>query len=203
MSEPYLAPSLVVLRKETNLSYPNRDDESDGWIGDKRHQHLKSDHNPDPLPNGVVRATDTDKDGIDAMRLVRTAIADPRTEYVIFNGFIWSRAFGFKKRVYLGKNKHYGHVHISIRHGRLYENDPSPWGFYTPPADPTLSGDIMLDEATEKQLRKIIQDEVREEVRTLLGNPNSDLDADKTHDSLADIRRDLRNIVEFLEIKTR
>lgn len=203
MSNPYLAPSLVELRGEINTAHPNRDIESDGWIGDERHRHLKSDHNPVPLPDGVVRATDTDKDGIDAMRLVRTAIADHRTEYVIFNGFIWSRLFRFKKRIYKGENKHLGHVHISIRHGRLYENDTSPWGYYELPADPTLSGDIVLDEATSKQLAAIIQKEVREEVRTLLGNPNSDTDADNTHDSLADIRRDLRNIVEFLEIKTR
>lgn len=201
MSNPYLAPSLVELRTEINKAHPHRDIESDGWIGDEAHRERVSDHNPDPLPDGVVRATDTDKDGIDPMRLVRTAIADHRTEYVIFNGFIWSRIFNFRKRKYLGENPHHGHVHISIRHGRLYENDTSPWGYYEAP-EPTPSGDIVLDDATAKQIAEIVQKEVREEVRTVLGN-NTGPDADKTHDSIADLNRKLDALIEFLEIKIR
>ena len=63
-------------------------------------------------------------------RLVAIAIKDPRTEYVIWNGYIWSRQYGFRKRVYNGTNKHRTHVHISIRHGASYETSTKRWGYY-------------------------------------------------------------------------
>lgn len=58
-----------------------------------------------------------------------------------------------------------------------------------------LQGDIMLDAATAGQIKKIVQ----AEIRTALGNSNSDTDADKTHDSIADIRRDLRVVEDKLD----
>lgn len=51
-----------------------------------------------------------------------------------------------------------------------------------------------VDEAT---LRKIIQEEVREEIRTVLGN-NMGEDLDKTHYALNDVRADLREIKQRL-----
>lgn len=125
----YLAPSLKRLRDEVNFTHPKRDKSSDGWIGDAAHAARVSDHNPDPLPDGVVRATDTDKDGVLTADLLYIATHDSRTEYVIFNGYIYMRANGFRKQVYTGTNKHTGHMHISIRHGKVYEDDVRDWGY--------------------------------------------------------------------------
>lgn len=129
MPSYYLAPALVRLRQELNTAHPRRDKTSDGWIGDTSHAARASDHNPDWDDGGVVRAFDADKDGIDTNELLRRVIADPRTNYVIWSGYIYSRAYGFAKRRYTGANGHYGHLHISIRHGRLYENDTRSWGY--------------------------------------------------------------------------
>lgn len=130
LSSFYLAPSLRVLRNEINKAHPKRDKTSDGWVGDTSHAANKSDHNPDYPDGGVVRALDIDKDGIYPNRLVAIAIKDPRVNYVIWNGYIWSRAYGFRKRVYTGTNKHRSHVHISIRHGKPYENSTVAWKYY-------------------------------------------------------------------------
>lgn len=66
------------------------------------------------------------------------------------------------------------------------------------PTSPT-TGDIVLDGPTLKQLKDLVQ----AEIRTALGNSNSEEDSDKTHDSIADVRRDLRvlqgNIVDLAE----
>lgn len=125
----YEAPCLVRLRDELNFTHPNRDKSSDGWIGDPAHAARVSDHNPDPVPNGVVRARDSDKDGILTDDLLHIALHDERTEYVIWNGFIWLRSTGFRKQVYTGSNKHTGHMHISIRKGKKYEDDKRNWGY--------------------------------------------------------------------------
>lgn len=123
----YLAPSLVQHRAEVNARWPGRDKTSDGSVGDTSHAARRSDHNPDYDAGGVVRATDTDRDGIDPMLLVKVACADFRTNYVIFNRVIYTRANGFRAAPYSGTNPHTGHVHISIRHGAAYENDRRPW----------------------------------------------------------------------------
>lgn len=127
MPSYFLAQSLQNCRRETNEQYPGRDTTSDGWVGDVSHQARLSDHNPDWSAGGVVRATDTDKDGIDPMRLVLAAIAHPSTNYVIFNRYIWSRIRGFRRAAYTGPNPHTGHVHISILHTGEAETSPIPW----------------------------------------------------------------------------
>jgi len=129
VADYYLAPSLVRLRAEMNARWPDRDRLSDGWIADAAHNARTSDHNADPhsTPPGVVRAVDVDKDGIDAMGLVLAAIAHPATNYVIFNGSIWSRAYQFRRRVYTGVNRHDKHVHISILKSRAAEYSTRAW----------------------------------------------------------------------------
>lgn len=126
---PYLAKSLVQLRGEINARWPNRDHESDGWIGDADHQTRQSDHNPDA--KGCVHAIDVDKDGIDPNFLVKKAIAHPATNYVIYNRTIWSRSHGFSAREYTGTNPHTGHVHVSILRDENAENNPQEWGVWT------------------------------------------------------------------------
>lgn len=124
----YLAPSLGSLRNEVNTAHPKRDKTSDGWIGDASHAARASDHNPDYASGGVVRAIDIDHDGINKAKLLAVAIADPRTEYVIQDGFIYLRSTGFKKQVYTGTNKHDKHTHISIRHTKTAEKS-GKWGY--------------------------------------------------------------------------
>lgn len=128
MAKYHLAPALVGLRNEINVAHPERDKSSDGWIGDASHQASKSDHNPDYDSGGVVRAIDIDKDGIDADALVAKLIKDPRVNYVIWNGYIWSRKYNFQKRKYNGSNPHKSHVHTSLRHGSSFEKDTKSWG---------------------------------------------------------------------------
>ena len=128
----YLAPSLEKLRSEINKRFPNRDKTSDGWIGDTSHAARPSDHNPDWADGGVVRAIDVDVDDGDPGRDLRTALInaakrDKRTYYIISDGYIYSRTYGFAKRVYYGSNSHHSHVHISIRSGREYEDSTKAW----------------------------------------------------------------------------
>lgn len=132
---PFLIPCLVVLRTEFNVINPTRDKGADGWIGDLAHQAETSDHNPDSM--GRVLAIDIDCTGpwdgesFDRMtlRLVercRTGEED-RVEYIIWNGFIYSRSYEFAKRTYTGTDKHTNHAHISGRHDHHGENDTRPW----------------------------------------------------------------------------
>jgi hypothetical protein len=134
----YLAPSLVQLRSEVNAAHPNRDKRSDGWIGDKAHAARTSDHNPSPYPNGVVRALDIDKDGMDKAELRRVVLADSRTHYFIQDGLIYDRDDNFRARRYTGNSPHTEHGHISIRHGKQFEDDRRPWGYKKAPSAPPL-----------------------------------------------------------------
>jgi len=147
MAEWYLAPSLVALRTEINRRWPNRNKSSDGAVGDTSHQARKSDHNPDWDSNGVVRATDTDKDGIDVQTLLNAVIGDHRVQYVIWNRHIYSRTYNWVKQAYNGSNPHTGHVHISIRHTKAAETDTSRWFPVTPSPE--------VDEMTPIQMSEL------------------------------------------------
>ncbi|MGP5396019.1 peptidoglycan-binding domain-containing protein [Arthrobacter rhombi] len=117
----YLAKSLATLRAQIDAKWPNRSKSSDGWIGDASHAAGKSDHNPDYVAGGVVRAIDVTASGINANALIKAAIKDPRTNYVIHKGIIRG-ASKFRKRKYTGSNPHTHHVHISIKHTGAAEN---------------------------------------------------------------------------------
>lgn len=121
-----LAPSLAQLRSEVNTTWPGRDRTSDGWIGDASHSARKSDHNPNA--RGRVDALDIDHDGIDDAALIKRLCSDPRTNYVIHDGRIYSRIREFRPIPYHGPNPHRGHVHVSIRQARAAEDDRRSWG---------------------------------------------------------------------------
>lgn len=125
----YLAPALATLRGEFNNANPNRDKNSDGWIGDDSHAARKSDHNPDYDAGGVVRAYDVDKDGTDLDKLLQIAVRDNRVQYVIWQRRIYSRIRNFVPAVYTGSSPHTEHMHISLRHGKEFENDTISWGY--------------------------------------------------------------------------
>ena len=122
----HLAPSLAQLRREINTRWPSRDKTSDGTIGDAAHSARASDHNPNS--RGSVNAIDIDEDGIDAWGLVALLIADPRVYYVIYEGRIWQRKYGFVPRPYSGINAHRKHVHVSIIQSVAAEQNTTPWG---------------------------------------------------------------------------
>ena len=139
-AKPYLAKSLLTFRNSIDKAFPKRDKSSDGWIGDSAHASRKSEHNPDA--KGCVHAIDVDIDDGDPGRDLRaliltTAIGHKAVWYVISNGLIYSRTYGWKPRKYTGPNAHTKHVHISIQLTKDAENDTSlvlnvnqnaPWG---------------------------------------------------------------------------
>lgn len=120
----FLAPALVQLRSECDKMFPQRDRSSDGWIGDASHAARPSDHNPcwscSGRANGIVRAVDIDisPDGRGdkdlRAEIIKAAVSDPRTYYVISNWIIYSRTYGFAARRYTGTNGHTAHVHVSL-----------------------------------------------------------------------------------------
>jgi peptidoglycan hydrolase-like protein with peptidoglycan-binding domain len=108
-----LAPALDRLFDEIDQVWPARSKASDGWIGDTSHQARKSEHNPDG--RGIVHAIDITTAGIDKARVLKALIGHPAVWYVINDGRIWSRTYGWKARRYTGANPHTKHIHVSIR----------------------------------------------------------------------------------------
>jgi endonuclease G len=134
-----VARSLVALREQVNRLAPQRNDDSDGTIGDASHQGRESDHNPwvTDAEMGVVTALDITHDphgGCDAWKLADALVAarDCRVKYIIWNRrIVNSSQIGTSPpwtwRSYCGANPHTRHVHISVRADKTaYDND-SPW----------------------------------------------------------------------------
>lgn len=119
----YKAASLVRQTAAINSRWPGRDRESDGWIGDQF--HTTGDHVP--AEGGIVRATDTDKDGLHVPTVLASFILHPSTNYVIFNRRIFSRIRTFMPVAYDGSNPHEGHIHDSILHTSAAANSSAPW----------------------------------------------------------------------------
>jgi hypothetical protein len=120
--KPFLSKAGETLRNQINAAFPDRDKRSDGWIGDARHSATKSDHNPDKLSGGVVRAIDIDNNlggaannaHYLANQLRILGKTDKRISYVIFNRKIASRILFWKWRKYSGIDPHTSHIHISF-----------------------------------------------------------------------------------------
>lgn len=148
-----LAPSLVALEAEADRVAPGRSVRSDGSIGDHAHAVRKSDHNPQE--SGAVDYVDAidithdPRSGMDIHARLRTIAArrDPRVDYLISNGRIWSLARASEGwRPYTGSNPHTGHGHISVRDSGRH--DTSPWfaavpPFPTPQPPPDIEDDDM------------------------------------------------------------
>jgi hypothetical protein len=122
--KPKLCKAGQQLREQFDDTYPDRDRASDGWIADARHMSAgTSDHIPDPA-NGIVRATDTDRDVSGkakpdlmpdiADQLRKLAKTDKRIAYIIFDGRIASSRLGWRWRPYKGSNPHNHHIHVSF-----------------------------------------------------------------------------------------
>ncbi len=124
-----VAKSLVKLREQINIAFPNRDRSSDGSIGDLAHQNRSSDHNPNAA--NVVTAIDIDRDfndGHDARELVSALVEarDPRIKYVIFERQISVTGNIKQWKPYHGPNAHNHHVHISVSASKDMYDDASP-----------------------------------------------------------------------------
>jgi hypothetical protein len=123
--KPKLSKAASQLREQVDDSFPDRDRTSDGWIGDTRHAHRKSDHNPDA--QGWVRAIDVDRDLFkgskpdimpdlaDQLRAACKSKSEKRISYIIFDGRIASPILGWRWRKYTGANKHTKHMHVSFK----------------------------------------------------------------------------------------
>ena len=104
--------AIAVLRQATAIA-PSRMKASDGLLPSKAHilQNPNSDHNT----GFAVDLTHDKLGGIDCSVLFQKLQADPRVDYLIFQGKIWSKEKGL--RDYTGPNKHAKHLHISIKEG--------------------------------------------------------------------------------------
>jgi len=112
-------------------TFPASNRAEDGWIGDAAHQAETSGHNPDDTPGSRAEYSDADtiaevraidKDArlnstITMQQVVDRMLATPgdlvRLRYIIFNGYIWRKAGGWKRETYTGKDKHRTHAHFS------------------------------------------------------------------------------------------
>lgn len=116
-----------------NRRFQNRTKASDGTIGDEEHKKNKSGHNADDTAGSKperedvdtkpeVRAADVtsdlhDPNGVKMYDVVQAILAMPadrdRFIYIICDGWIWQAANGWKREVYGGSDKHFGHGHYS------------------------------------------------------------------------------------------
>lgn len=140
-----LASSLGKLRTQVDAQWPARSKDSDGSIGDERHQNERtSDHNPWVKDGamGVVTAIDITHDprhGFDSYAFADMLMRnrDPRIKYVISNRRIGSGNVGpsaWTWRPYHGSNAHDHHVHISVLSDKPHYDNISEWNIGGVPA---------------------------------------------------------------------
>jgi endonuclease G len=134
-----VARSLIALREQVNRLAPQRNDDSDGTIGDASHHSRDSDHNPWVSDGelGVVTALDITHDpqgDCDAGKLADALVAarDGRVKFIIWNRrIVNSSQIGttppWTWRGYRGANPHTRHVHISVRSDKASYDDDRPW----------------------------------------------------------------------------
>ena len=137
-----VAKSLDQLLAQLNTQFPNRSKDSDGSIGDARHQaESSSDHNPwvHDGGTGVVTARDFTHDpahGLNSEALANALLAsrDERLKYVISNKKIASGSGqsypAWQWRPYNGTNAHNHHVHVSVKSDKTHYDDARPWTFH-------------------------------------------------------------------------
>lgn len=134
-----LAGALIELFHECDAAFPGRSHESDGTVGDARHQaEPSSDHNAHVVDRDgcrVVTALDITHDpGIcDAGQLAeRLRVSkDKRLKYVISNRRIASFDHGWTWRPYNGTNAHTHHCHVSVRGEQVLFDDMRKWAGVT------------------------------------------------------------------------
>lgn len=167
---PWFVPdSLKQLRAEVDARWPDRSTASDGSIGDTAHSTSQSEHNPVGHEHGpqygtpgAVHAMDITADGIDVPTLLDATIGDQRVWYVISDGSIWSKTYGWEQRPYSGSNPHTTHVHVSLAADDQVsavrnEQDTSPWivDLTDPPTPPAPAGDYITRDEYQADMDRI------------------------------------------------
>jgi len=138
MSTWRLAEAIKTLQAEVNARYPDRPRQSDGTIGDARHQAEQSDHNPLPPHAGVVTAWDITTAPFtialaETLRVMGHA-GDQRVKYVIYRGRICSAIQDWAWRPYSGFSQHYDHIHLSVSDDPAFYDSHAPWHVFGAPA---------------------------------------------------------------------
>jgi hypothetical protein len=109
---------------DATARWPTRKRDSDGILGDARHQARKSDHNQ----GNAFDVTHDPASGCDGNLIAAAAIKDARVTYVIWNRQIWNRSQGDTAwRPYSGSNPHTKHCHVSIKESA--RGDLRPWAW--------------------------------------------------------------------------
>lgn len=125
-------PAIWSLQRDLDKQFPNRT-KPDWIIGDADHSSRVSDHNPeDPDPGEgnwrEVHAIDIRLGGdLRPREVLEATIGDERVWYVIHNGKIYSRTYGWEAREYRGANPHTTHIHVSFRYVEKQERNTSSW----------------------------------------------------------------------------
>ena len=112
--------AIAVLRQMTALR-PDRNKAWDGLLPSKA--HIKQNPNSDHNSGFAVDLTHDPGCQVDCGIIYHLLQKDDRVKYLIHAGKIWSPEKG--ERDYDGPNKHYHHLHISIKDTK--GNDTSPW----------------------------------------------------------------------------
>mgnify|MGYP001591418517 CR=1 FL=1 len=171
MSAWTLVPCLATLRDEFDELAPHRDKASDGSVADARHvAGGNSDHIGDEQAAALrrkdadkvneVHAVDVDVDLRRAGWTMRRAVdlivdrhrrgLDDRLQYVIYDGKIASRSWGWTWRDYDGPNPHDKHAHFSSRYTSAAESNTKPWGLLTaaaPKKEPDMATPLTTADA--------------------------------------------------------
>lgn len=127
MAAWFLNRFLSTWRAAVDRSFPKRGTTSDGTIADRAHEATSSEHNDDR--DGSVDAWDCDTNlhgskvetGTADERRAMYAMLDefekqPQAQLWIYQGVIANRDIGnWKRRTYVGKNKHDKHAHLQSR----------------------------------------------------------------------------------------
>ena len=133
MSSP--APACRQGLLDATRRWPQRRTDSDGIMGDARHQKRPSDHN---LGNAFDVGHDP-ASGCAGGIIAAAAILDSRVTYVIWNRHIYNRTHKNPVwRAYHGENPHTHHCHISI--SAASRNDTHAWGWAPGAALPSAIG---------------------------------------------------------------
>jgi peptidoglycan hydrolase-like protein with peptidoglycan-binding domain len=121
------APACLAARRDADAAWPTRKKQSDGIMGDARHQKTKSGHNS----GNAIDITHDVWGGADCNEIARLARLDPRTQYTIWNGVIWNAdidaAEGSGRQYDPKKNQHRHHIHIEVRPERREDASAWPW----------------------------------------------------------------------------
>lgn len=155
-----VAECLETLLGQVNERWPTRKKDSDGTIGDARHQAERtSDHNPWVRDGqiGVVTALDITHDpasGCDAGKLAEAmrVSRDPRIKYIISNRRICSGSAGpspWVWRPYSGVDDHSHHLHLSVKSTKADYDYTGPWSAVTIQAVPILKSKIATAQVVE------------------------------------------------------